>query len=226
MFEFFRSPARLAGASSASPQDAAREQFRAYWDRWLKAEGFGFEGIFFSEHHFGSGYSPSPNLLVAALAPMTTTLRLGVMGTVLPYHQPWRVLEEIGMLDHLTGGRLEVGTASGIPAEMAQIGLDIPEANARNAEAQAILDRWIADPFQPVTHTGEKYAFENLIVVPPLRQSPPPRWTTVVSEGSARRSAQRGTKIVTGFSSVPDVCRVFNGFREEAAPRRGPPGHP
>ena len=45
------------------------------------------------------------------------------MGMVLPLYQPWRVLEEIGMLDHLTGGRLEIGCASGVPQELIQIGL-------------------------------------------------------------------------------------------------------
>ena len=59
------------------------EHYNWYLDLWQKAEGWGFEGIFFSEHHFGPAYSPSPNLLIATLAPRTRTLRLGVMGMVL-----------------------------------------------------------------------------------------------------------------------------------------------
>src|ERR1700740_3608257 len=80
--------------------------FTRYFDLWVRDEALGFEGIFFSEHHFGRSYSPSPNLLIAALAPRTTRLRLGVMGLVLAYYHPVRVIEEIGMLDHITGGRL------------------------------------------------------------------------------------------------------------------------
>src|SRR5262245_65515057 len=76
--------------------------FARYLDLWARDEALGFEGIFFSEHHFGRSYSPSPNLLIAALAQRTKTLRLGVMGVVLPYYHPARVVEEIGMLDHLT----------------------------------------------------------------------------------------------------------------------------
>jgi alkanesulfonate monooxygenase SsuD/methylene tetrahydromethanopterin reductase-like flavin-dependent oxidoreductase (luciferase family) len=71
--------------------------FAAYLDLWQGAEAF--EGIFFSKHHFGPGYSPSPHLLIAALAPRTRTLRLGAMGVVLPYYQLCRLVEEIGMLD-------------------------------------------------------------------------------------------------------------------------------
>ena len=61
-----------------------------------RAEVLGYEGIFFSEHHFGPAYSPAPNLLIAQVALKTRTIRLGVMGLVLPYHQPWKIVEEIG----------------------------------------------------------------------------------------------------------------------------------
>ncbi|MGO9454518.1 MAG: LLM class flavin-dependent oxidoreductase [Candidatus Binataceae bacterium] len=221
IFEFFRAPADPGvlvphPRQGVSPLEVAAH-FAHYWQRWLRAEEYGFEGIFLSEHHFGQGYSPSPNLLIAALAPVTKRLRLGVMGIVLPYYQPWRVIEEIGMLDHLTKGRLEVGTASGIPPEMALVGLGVPEATARNAEAQDILDWALTHPGLPISHHGKFWNFDNLTVVPiTLQQPSPPRWTTVVTEESARRSARRGTKICTGFSSVADVTKVFDGYRDEA----------
>ncbi|WP_313802302.1 LLM class flavin-dependent oxidoreductase [Sphingobium sp.] len=220
LFEFFRAPTEKdvliqKPRDNISPQDV-RAQFSVFWDMWIRAEGLGFEGIFFSEHHFGPGYSPSPNLLIAALAPVTKTLRLGVMGVVLPYYQPWRVVEEIGMLDHLTGGRLEIGTASGIPPEMARVGLGVVEANERNAEAQEILDWALTHPGEPINHHGKHWSFENLMLVPRPLQAEPNRWTTVVSEASARRAAHRGTRICTGFSSVEQVQKVFGGYIEEA----------
>lgn len=221
IFEFFRAPTD-EGVFVQKPRDnvtpvEVSEQFSAYWDMWTRAEDYGFEGIFFSEHHFGPGYSPSPNLLIAALAKATKTLRLGVMGVVLPYYHVWRVIEEIGMLDHLTNGRLEVGTASGIPPEMAQVGLGVAEANERNAEAQEVLDWALTHPGEPITHHGKYWNADKLTLVPTTLQRPTPnRWTTVVSESSARRSAHRGTRICTGFSSVEQVKTVFNSYREEA----------
>ena len=112
IFELFGTP---GGRGTTVDPRVTAEHFAWHLDLWRRAEPMGFEGIFFSEHHFGLGYSPSPNLLIATMANLTKTLRLGVMGVVLPYYQPWRVVEEIGMLDQLTGGRLEIGTASGIP---------------------------------------------------------------------------------------------------------------
>src|ERR1700722_1306487 len=89
IFEFFRAlvdPGILVPhpRQGVSPVEVAA-QFANYWQRWIRAEEYGFEGIFFSEHHFGPGYSPSPNLLIAALAPATKRMRLGVMGVMLPY---------------------------------------------------------------------------------------------------------------------------------------------
>jgi alkanesulfonate monooxygenase SsuD/methylene tetrahydromethanopterin reductase-like flavin-dependent oxidoreductase (luciferase family) len=217
IFELFGSPLR---DGDASPAETA-ESYRWHLDLWRRAEEFGFEGIFFSEHHFGLGFSPSPNLLIAHLAAVTTRLRLGVMGIVLPYWQPWRVAEEIGMLDQLTGGRLEIGTASGIPQEMARIGLSVEEANARNAEAVEILDKVLANPV--VTHHGRYWDFTALRIAPrPLQQPAPPRWTTVISTESARKAARRDSKLCTGFHPTDRIAQIFDVYREEA--RRC--GHP
>jgi alkanesulfonate monooxygenase SsuD/methylene tetrahydromethanopterin reductase-like flavin-dependent oxidoreductase (luciferase family) len=212
IFELFGTP----GGRGAQPTaQATAEHFAWHIDLWRRAETMGFEGIFFSEHHFGLGFSPSPNLLIAALAKLTTTLRLGVMGVVLPYYQPWRVVEEIGMLDQLTGGRIEIGTASGIPQEMAQIGLSVEEANARNAEAQEILDKALASPV--ISHHGQFWNFDNLTIAPrPLQAPSPPKWTTVVSIESARKAARRGSKLCTGFHPIGRIGEIFDAYRDEA----------
>lgn len=128
VFELFVPPAELAQRFDPA---VSQRHFNAYLDLWASAEPAGFDGIFFSEHHFGATYSPAPNLLIASVALRTKSIRLGVMGMVPPYHSPWQLVEEIGMLDHLTGGRLEIGTAAGIPQEMAQAGL----ASTRGAPA-------------------------------------------------------------------------------------------
>src|SRR5579871_1924962 len=182
---------------------------------WKRLDALGFEGIFFSEHHFGFSYSPSPNLLIAAIARSTQRLRLGTMGMVLPLYQPWRVLEEIGMLDHLTGGRLEIGCASGVPQEMSKAGIGPEENRERFNETLAILDAWLAEPV--ISHQGRYYNVDKLRIVPrPLQQPAPPKWTTVVSPASAIKSAGRRSKICTAFDSVARIREIFDAYRGEA----------
>jgi alkanesulfonate monooxygenase SsuD/methylene tetrahydromethanopterin reductase-like flavin-dependent oxidoreductase (luciferase family) len=221
VFEFFLAPHHLAG--EAEPLGSAA-YFDFHLDLWSRAEDLGYDGIFLSEHHFGVSYSPSPNLLLPVIAQRTRTLRLGVMGVVAPYYTPWRLLEEFGMLDNLLGGRLEIGTSVGVPAELARIGMTPAEARARFDEAMQIIDAGLATGV--VSHRGEFWSFENLQILPrPVQQPAPPRWTTVVSVESARKAARRGSKISTGFVSTETAKAIFDAYNE-AADKAGHPTGP
>src|ERR1043165_5841798 len=212
IFEFFGAPHELYERFDAS---RSARYFNAYLDLWASAEPAGFEGIFFSEHHFGAAYSPAPNLLIANVATRTKTLRLGTLGMVAPYHTPWQLIEEIGMLDHLTGGRLEIGTAAGIPNEMDKVGLKPDEARARNDAILDILDAALKSPV--ISHHGKFWNFDNLRLTPrPLQQPSPPVWVTVVSTSSARKAAQRGAKLCTGFHPLAKIIEIFDAYRDEA----------
>src|SRR5437868_5099136 len=156
VFEFFPEP----GSGAAQGQGGLKRYFSDYLDLWACDEALGYKGIFFSEHHFGGSFSPSPNLLVVAVAQRTTTLRLGVMGVVTPFYAPTRIAEEIGMLDQLSGGRLEIGTAVGIPQELARVNLSMTEARERNDEAIQFLD--LALTGKPVTFRGKYFQCENI----------------------------------------------------------------
>ena len=80
----------------------------------VEAEALGWDGFFFTEHHFDAwSLAPSPNLLLAALAMKTRKMRLGTGVHILPVHDPVRLAEEAGMLDVMSGGRLEVGLGRG-----------------------------------------------------------------------------------------------------------------
>ena len=211
IFEFFAAPPALADLFDP---EASQNYYNAYLDLWASAEPAGFDGIFFSEHHFGASYSPAPHLLIANVALRTTRIRLGVMGVVPAYHAPWHLVEEIGMLDHLTCGRLEIGTAAGIPQEMAHVGLGVDEARARYDEAMEILDKALAAPV--ISHHGKFWDFENLRLTPrPVQQPSPPKWVTVVSASSARKAARRGAKVCTSFHPIEKIAEIFDAYRDE-----------
>ena len=92
------------------------------------------------------------------------------------------------MLDHLTGGRLEIGTAVGIPQELARVNMPMTEARERNDEAIQFLD--LALTGQPVTFKGKYFRCENLRILPPTLQRPTPKWTTVVSPESGAQGCR------------------------------------
>lgn len=210
IFEFMQAPHPGDGEAHPSVSAVFNESFAF----WLDAERLGLEGIFFSEHHFGHSLSPSPNLLIAAVSRHTSRLRLGTMGLVVPFYEPWRIIEELTMLDHLTNGRLEIGFAAGVPQELQRIGLGMEEARERFNEALEILDAALVNPV--VNHHGKYWTLDNLNLMPGVfQQATPPKWTTVVSTGSAQKSAQRGSRICTGFESVARIAEIFDVYRSE-----------
>ena len=212
VFEFL--PELGDEARDPEPRDVA-DYVARYVDLWVRDEALGFEGIFFSEHHFGGSFSASPNLLIATVAARTRTLRLGVMGLVLPYYHPARVVEEIGLLDHLTGGRLEIGTAVGVPQELARLNLTMAQARELNEEIIDVIDAALAH--RVVSHQGKHFSFSNLRLLPRTLQRPsPPRWIAVVSAESARWAARRRLKISTGFNATATIKTIFDAYRAEA----------
>jgi alkanesulfonate monooxygenase SsuD/methylene tetrahydromethanopterin reductase-like flavin-dependent oxidoreductase (luciferase family) len=213
LFEFFHQP--LDPALRSDPQ-AVNDHFRWYIDLWVRADTRNFEGIFFSEHHFGAAYSPSPNLLIANVAARTTRLRLGALGSVTPYATPWRIVEEMAMLDQLTGGRLEIGVVSGIPPELAVVGITPDIAAARHNEVIDVLDAAMKDPV--ISHHGQQWNFDDLEILPRFLQQPsPPVWTAVRSAASAEKAGRRGWKACGGFLSAKEVAVVFDAYRKGAA---------
>ena len=197
---------------------ACAADFAWYLDLWTSFEDAGFEGMFFSEHHFAfRSLSPSPNLLVAATAARTRRMRLGTMGNVVPFYEPWRLAEEFSMLDHLSGGRLEIGLASGVgPREFRAVGMKEEEMRPRFAEALDIIDQALTQP--RVTHHGRFWHLDDLVVAPrPLQQPMPRRWMTGLGVPTAQMAAQRRCCFCTGFLSTGRVCGVFDGYRAAAA---------
>lgn len=77
-------------------------------------EALGFYCYHLAEHHATElGMAPSSSVFLSAVAQRTRTLKFGPLVYLLPLHHPLRLLEEIGMLDQLSGGRFQPGVGPG-----------------------------------------------------------------------------------------------------------------
>jgi luciferase family oxidoreductase group 1 len=73
-------------------------------------ERLGYLRHWVAEHHNMPGIASSaPAVLIAHLASVTTTLRVGSGGVMLPNHQPLVVAEQFGTLEALHPGRIDLG---------------------------------------------------------------------------------------------------------------------
>ncbi len=92
----------------------------------------GFYGYHLAEHHNTPlGYAPSPGVFLSAVAQRTRQLRFGPMVYLLPLYHPLRLIDEICMLDQMSGGRFLYGVGRGIsPVEVGFYGIDFADGTA------------------------------------------------------------------------------------------------
>jgi alkanesulfonate monooxygenase SsuD/methylene tetrahydromethanopterin reductase-like flavin-dependent oxidoreductase (luciferase family) len=161
-------------------------------------ERAGFYAYHLAEHHGTPiGMAPSPNVFLAAVAQRTRVLRFGPLVYALPLHHPLRLIEEICMLDQLSGGRLEIGFGRGASAiENSFFGRKPAEAERVYTEALEIVLRGLAE--RKVNFKGEFFSFDNVpLALEPMQSPHPPVWYGVHSVESAERAARRGLNIVS-----------------------------
>jgi alkanesulfonate monooxygenase SsuD/methylene tetrahydromethanopterin reductase-like flavin-dependent oxidoreductase (luciferase family) len=171
-----------------------------YEDRLKIIEAYdraGFYAYHVAEHHSTPlGMAPSPNIFLATIAQRTRRLRFGPLVYALPLHHPLRLLEEICMLDQLSGGRLELGFGRGsVPAEIEFYGVDPAQAQDIYTES---LEFIIAGLTRPVLDFHGKYYTANSVPMElkPLQQPHPPIWYGVHVPESAERAAKRNLHVV------------------------------
>jgi alkanesulfonate monooxygenase SsuD/methylene tetrahydromethanopterin reductase-like flavin-dependent oxidoreductase (luciferase family) len=134
-----------------------------------RADDLGFDIAWFVEHHFSAfSLCASPLGMAMHCAGFTRRIRLGAGVIVMPLHHPLRVVEEIGMLDQLSGGRAVVGIGTGHqPHEFRSLGVGMEERMGRLFEGWDILRAAWRDG--RVAHKGAYYDIpETVFAIRPL----------------------------------------------------------
>ncbi len=161
-----------------------------------KADRSGFYCYHVAEHH-GHRLAMAPNQLVflAALARETERLRLGTLVSCLPLHHPLRLVEEICMVDQLSGGRLDVGVGRGVSVfEHEFFGHDASESRDRFHETLAMVVEGLTTG--RITCEGRAfYHFpEAEVSLEPCQRPYPPLWYP----GNVEYAARLGLNFISG----------------------------
>lgn len=100
----------------------------------------GFEEAWVGEH-FTAAWEPcpAPDLLIAQALQQTKHIRLGPLGHLLPYHHPVELAHRAAYLDHMAGGRYQLGAGiSALPTDHEIFGLDASGARNRRMTYEAL----------------------------------------------------------------------------------------
>ena len=165
-------------------------------------ERAGFHAYHIAEHHATPlGMAPSPSVFLAAVAQRTKTLRFGPLVFTVNLYHPLRLIDEICMLDQLSGGRLELGLGRGIsPYEVGYYGVDPATGPERFAEASEVILKGLTQ--ERLDHHGKYFTFKDVpMEMRPVQLPYPPLWYGANSLESADRLAKQGYNSVVGMKA-------------------------
>jgi alkanesulfonate monooxygenase SsuD/methylene tetrahydromethanopterin reductase-like flavin-dependent oxidoreductase (luciferase family) len=165
-------------------------------------ERHGFHAYHLAEHHATPlGMAPSPSVFLAAVAQRTKKLRFGPLVYTLNLYHPLRLIDEICMLDQMSGGRLELGVGRGIsPYEVGYYGVDPATGPERFAETLDVVLKGLTE--QRLNHAGKYFTFDDVpMEMQPVQRPHPPLWYGANSLESADRLAEQACNTVVGMKA-------------------------
>src|SRR5438477_9506908 len=204
------------------PEEKSGEQyFQEALDLAEEADRLGFSHVRTVEHYFHhyGGYSPNPIVFLTAASQRTKKARL-ITGAVLPiFNHPLKLAGEIGMLDAISKGRLEVGFARAfLPHEFGRFGVSLDESRARFEEGIETVRRLLEN--EDVSHKGRFHSFPPTTSFPRPTQRPrPPFWiAALATEQSFVFAGREGHSIMAipllGAKMLPLIKTYRDAWRD------------
>lgn len=196
------------------------------------AEAAGFESLWTVEHViYPDGYEseypydesgkmamapevnlPDPLVWLTWVAAVTERIRLGTGILILPQRNPVILAKELATIDHLSGGRMELGIGVGwLEEEFDALGVPFARRGARTDEYVAAMRAlWDANHAE---HDGEFVRFARVSVNPkPVRGRVP-----VHIGGHTRIAAERAGRLGDGFfPGKGDLAELVDIVRQTA----------
>lgn len=185
------------------------------------ADALGFSTLWLPERHFHEfgGFSPNPSVLAAAIAVATKRIKIRAGSVILPLHHPLRVVEEWGVVDNLSEGRVGLTFASGWQANdfvLAPGGF--AHRKDRMFEAiEAVQRLWKGDSTRYRNDLGENF---DLVTYPRPVQAELPIWiASLGSVESFERAGALGFGVLTNLISqdtagLADKIAAYRAARE------------
>ncbi len=200
--------------------DGSYDENKLYKDtleECILADEMGWDGVWFTEHHFLTGFcnSPCPEVFFGALTQSTKNVRIGFGVSILPYHHPIRVAERVAMVDQLSDGRVEFGTGRSNPYEQTGMGIDPRDTRALWDESITMIPKiWQSEEF---SWEGKFWNVPPRRVLPKPYQKPHPAiWLACQQPESYKLAAEKGIGVLASNPYAPGVLEQYvRAYRED-----------
>jgi len=177
-------------------------------------EALGFDSAWVRQRHLEPGVSSAATFLAAATQ-RTRRIGLGTAVIQMGYENPFRLAEDLSLVDVLSGGRLNVGLSAGPPPFSKLLGdrffdgdpAAIDFSHDRVARLAAnIAGEWLGDPETRITSAAGEHRPRLRPHAPGLRQR---LWYGGGSLRSARWAAETGFQLLVGNINTGEETNDF-----------------
>jgi alkanesulfonate monooxygenase SsuD/methylene tetrahydromethanopterin reductase-like flavin-dependent oxidoreductase (luciferase family) len=203
------------------PEGNEQRRFREAIEQAKLADELGY-GCWWQVEHHGAGefsLSSAPELLLAAIAQHTSRIRLGHSAVLAParFNHPIRVAERAATLDHLSGGRVELGLTHSTTPEWRLFNVAPDDARPQTRQAFEMVPKiWTSERF---SYHSDTYQIDDVSIGPkPLQRPHPPLWQAASSPSSFEEAGRRGVGVLgtTMWESLERAARMVNLYRAAA----------
>jgi len=162
------------------------------------ADKLGWSRVLTTEHHFHyyGGAVPNPAVFLAAIARETERIRVSAGVSLVPLRHPLQVAEDYALVDHLSGGRFDMGVSRGfVPHEFEAFHVSQAESGDRVTEALEVIQKfWKGEPF---AHDGQFWNFQKVEPWPLPKNPDIPIWVAASnSRDSFERAGRAGYRLM------------------------------
>jgi alkanesulfonate monooxygenase SsuD/methylene tetrahydromethanopterin reductase-like flavin-dependent oxidoreductase (luciferase family) len=192
--------------------------------RYRRFEELGFDAAAIADHFVDWSHPPSPWFeawtLAAAIARETTRIRISTCVCQIPLRSPAMLAFQALTVDHLSGGRLDVGLGIGLTSDPSCAMMGLPdwsnqERVARFKEYVRVVDQLLSN--EVTTYEGRYYRVDGAVMSPRPVQSPRPPLMIAASGPVMLKIAARHADIWNTVSFAPAFDAQLDEVRERSA---------
>ena len=162
-----------------------------------------------------SGMLPDPLIWMAAMAAVTTRLRFMTGVIILPLRNPLVLAKQVATLDHMSGGRIELGIGVGwLKEEFEALGVPFERRGKRSDEYIAAMRAlWANDG---ASFAGEFVNFHEVTCSPKPVAKDVPIVIGGHSEAAAKRAGRLGNGFFPSIGATVDTAPLYDVARRAA----------
>jgi alkanesulfonate monooxygenase SsuD/methylene tetrahydromethanopterin reductase-like flavin-dependent oxidoreductase (luciferase family) len=200
------------------------EALRGMVERVKFVEALGFDWVSLSEHHYSPRIlTPSPVVSAAWLAARVDTIKIALLGPIVPVTNPIRIAEELSMLDNLAPGRIVVGLLRGTTNEYLSYDLNPKEARERTDEGMELILKAWGEP-QPFGWQGRHYQYRTVSIWPRPQNGHPPTYAIGTSAEAGEFAARHHIGLGVSYGTFELMAKATGHYRERCKHHGWEPG--